>query len=259
MKLAAQLESLRDRSPFILNVTNAAAMTWTSNALLAVGAESIFAQTEGELPELVEKAAAVVVTLDPSREQAAGIAFQEAAKRGRACVFDPAGADLSRARADLAQRLLREHQPHFLRAPPAEILALAGEDPRQPTLDRALKAAERIVRAHGSTVVVSGAVDFVLGLEGGRCRLAKTMNGHPWMTRISGMGCASSSFVGAFACEGVDSWRSATAAMAYLGYCGERAAMRARGPGEMQVALLDELSSVHPRDFEAQSVTETLE
>ena len=70
---------------------------------------------------------------------------------------------------------------------------------------------------------VSGADDLVVDASGRRATLS---NGHPWMTRVTGVGCSASALVGAFAAVQPDAWRATLAAMACLGVVGEMAVER---------------------------------
>jgi hydroxyethylthiazole kinase len=74
------------------------------------------------------------------------------------------------------------------------------------------------------------------------------------MTRVTGVGCAASALVGAFAAVQPDRWRATVAAMAYLGVAGECAAERTLaaggGVGSYQIALLDAVQLLDREAFE---------
>jgi hydroxyethylthiazole kinase len=66
-------------------------------------------------------------------------------------------------------------------------------------------------------------------------------NGHPMMTRVTGLGCTASALTGAFAAVNSDRLHAAAHAMAVMGIAGELAAARSAGPGSLQVHFLDAL------------------
>jgi hydroxyethylthiazole kinase len=66
-------------------------------------------------------------------------------------------------------------------------------------------------------------------------------NGHPLMTRVTGLGCSATAIIGAFLAVEPDSFLATAAALAVFGIAGEMAASWSAGPGSLQVALLDAL------------------
>lgn len=97
---------------------------------------------------------------------------------------------------------------------------------------------------------MSGAEDLIVDAAGRRAVLA---NGHPWMTRVTGVGCSASALVGAFAAVQPDPWRATVAAMAVLGVVGELAVERVQaagaGVGRLQIELLDGLQLLDEASF----------
>jgi hydroxyethylthiazole kinase len=110
--------------------------------------------------------------------------------------------------------------------------------------DEALEAAQTLSRRHGCVVTVSGATDLIVG-EG---RVIRIHNGHPMMTSVTGLGCTASALVGAFAAVNPSPVQAAANAMAVLGIAAELAAERSRGPGTLQLHLLDELYCLREQD-----------
>ena len=118
--------------------------------------------------------------------------------------------------------------------------------------DQAVEAAKALARQLGAVVCVSGADDHVVDASG---RHATLSNGHPWMTRVTGLGCSASALVGAFAAVQPELWRATTAAMACLGVVGEMAVERTQaagaGVGRLQAELLDGLQLLDRESFVA--------
>ncbi len=83
-------------------------------------------------------------------------------------------------------------------------------------------------------MVVSGETDFIITAD----RQIKLNNGHVMMPYVTGMGCTLSALTGAFAAVGEE---TGLAAAAVLGVAGEIAAEQSKGPGSLQLNLLDAL------------------
>jgi hydroxyethylthiazole kinase len=97
--------------------------------------------------------------------------------------------------------------------------------------------ARELANSSGSIVSVSGTVDLITD---GRS-VVRIANGHPIMSRVTGMGCTSSALTGAFAGAGLTPFEAAVDAMAVMGVVGDIAAAQAAGPGSFQVQFLDSL------------------
>jgi len=78
---------------------------------------------------------------------------------------------------------------------------------------------------------------------------ARIHNGHPLMTRVTGLGCSASAVIGAFLAVTDEPFDAVCAAMAMFGICGELAAERSDGPGSLQVSLLDKLYTLSQTEF----------
>ncbi|EGQ9491400.1 hydroxyethylthiazole kinase [Vibrio parahaemolyticus] len=100
--------------------------------------------------------------------------------------------------------------------------------------DAALGAAHFLVKEYGASVVISGETDYIVTKE----QTVQLNNGHEMMPYVTGMGCTLTALTGAFAAIGDE---TGLAAAAVLGVVGEIAAEQARGPGSLQMHLLDEL------------------
>ena len=152
--------------------------------------------------------------------------------------------------------LLQAGAPTIVRGNASEIMSLAGLAVRTRGVDsaasslEAVDAARSLARELGAVVCVSGADDHVVDASG---RWATLSNGHPWMTRVTGVGCSASALVGAFAAVQPDAWRATLAAMAHLGVVGETAVERVQaagaGVGRLQIELLDGLQLLGRETF----------
>lgn len=243
------VKSIRERAPLVHNITNYVVMNCTANALLAVGASPVMAHAEQEVEEMAGIAQAVVLnigTLSAPWVSAMLRAGLVARSRGIPLVLDPVGAGATRLRTETAKRLLAECAPTILRGNASEIQALGsggggtkGVDSTE-VPERALDAARMLSQTYGCVVSMSGPVDLIVYQE----KVAQVANGHPMMTRVTGMGCTASALTGAFAAVNPSAFLAACRAMVLMGVVGEIAADRASGIGSFQVAFLDTLGSV---------------
>ena len=197
-------------------------------------------------------------TLEPAWISAMQVALQAARARGIPVVLDPVGAGATPYRNAALAELIRAGAPGILRGNASEIMSVAGlavatrgVDSAASTADAA-DAAAALARQLGAVVCVSGADDLVVDAVGRRAELS---NGHPWMTRVTGVGCSASALVGAFAAVQPDPWRATVAAMAVLGVVGELAVERVQasgaGVGRLQIELLDGLQLLDEASFTA--------
>jgi hydroxyethylthiazole kinase len=251
---AAALSALRDKAPLVQCLTNIVVAQWTANVLLAAGAAPAMVDNPEEAGPFAAIAGGVLINLGtPYAETVAAMdrAVAAATEAGTPWVLDPVAAGALAWRTEIAEKLLAE-RPTVLRGNASEVMALTGgkggkgvESVDSP--EAALPAARDIARLHGIVVAVSGPVDQLT--DG--VRVARISNGHPLLTRVTGVGCALGALMAAFAAVVDDSLLAATAATALLTVSADRAAERATGPGSFAVALLDELAAITPDELAA--------
>ena len=258
LDLAGALARVRTEAPLVHNITNYVVMNTTANALLAVGASPAMVHALEEAEEFVALAGALVVNVGTLSAPWVGAMHRAAAgarARGTPWVLDPVGVGATTFRTSTCTALLA-HRPAVVRANASEVLALAGAaavagkgvDSAHDVGD-AVEPARRLARRTGAVVAVTGAVDHVT--DG--TRTIAVANGHPLMTRVTGLGCTASALVGAFVAVGTDPLVATVAALAVLGVAGEVAAERAEGPGTLQLHLLDALHSMDERTLAARA------
>ena len=258
--LWADREAVSAQSPLVHSITNLVVMNFNANALLALGAAPVMAHAEEEVRDMVGIAQALVLnigTLEPDWIRAMKLALAAARERGIPVVLDPVGAGATPYRNAALAELLQTGAPTIVRGNASEIMSLAGLAVRTRGVDsaasslEAVDAARSLARELGAVVCVSGADDHVVDASG---RWATLSNGHPWMTRVTGVGCSASALVGAFAAVQPDAWRATLAAMAYLGVVGETAVERVQdvgaGVGSLQIEMLDGLQLLEPHIFQ---------
>jgi len=248
------LEEVRKTSPLVHNITNYVVMNTTANALLAVGASPVMAHAVEEVEDMTSLARALVINIGTLSERWVEAMISSARKAdelGIPVVLDPVGAGATSYRTETCHTLLDSCTPAVIRGNASEIMALAtgaaktkGVDSSDPS-EAALEAAKRLNENTGSTVCISGAVDYIVDGD----RVISVKNGHPMMACITGMGCTSSALCGAFVAVNSSFPDAAAEAMTVMGIAGEIAAERCKGPSSMQIAFLDTLFCLSEDDI----------
>ncbi len=239
------LAAIRARAPLVHNITNLVVTNSTANALLAIGASPAMVEGADEVEEFAAAAASLVInlgTMSADRSAAIRLAVTAANAAGKPWVLDPVAVGAISYRTSLARTLLGR-RPAAIRGNPSEILSLAGEAGGGKGVDTgtgseaALEASRKLAARVGTTVAVTGATDYVTN---GAQTLA-IRNGHPMMARVTGLGCTVTAIVGACLAVERDALAATAHALTIIGVAGEIAAERARGPGSLQLELLDAL------------------
>ncbi|AXT73355.1 hydroxyethylthiazole kinase [Vibrio sp. dhg] len=237
------LTAVRQQKPLVVNITNYVVMNNTANALLAIGASPIMAHSKQEMAEMMSFAGALVInigTLDSEWTPRMIFAVEQANANGKVVILDPVGCGASTLRTETSRQIARLADKLIIRGNASEIIALAGEQAQSKGVDSldssdaALGAAQFLVAEYGANVVISGETDYIVT----KSQTVTLGNGHEMMPYVTGMGCTLSALTGAFAAVGDE---TGLAAAAVLGVAGEIAAEQARGPGSLQLTLLDEL------------------
>jgi hydroxyethylthiazole kinase len=257
----ADISAVRERAPLVHSITNFVVMNLNANVLLAAGASPVMAHAHEEVLDMVGIAQALVLnigTLEPEWIESMRLALGAAAKRGIPTVLDPVGAGATAYRNASIALLLDTAAPTVIRGNGSEIMSVAGANVQTKGVDSsaaandALGSARALVGRTSGVVCVSGATDHILDSQQ---RWALLANGHPWMTKITGVGCSATALIGAFCAVQTDAWRATVSAMALMGVVGEvaaeKAVVRKQGVGSMQVLMLDELQLLDQETFEA--------
>ena len=251
MQLTAQsiwdaVRVIRQHAPVIHNITNYVVMNNTANALLALGASPVMAHAENEMKDIVRIASAVVInigTLSDAWVKSMFKAAIHARNKGIPIIFDPVGTGATPYRTQMARELIEAVPPTIIRGNASEIMAIVSDIGKTKGVDstassdQALDAAMALQQDCGSIVCISGATDYIVGEHG----VIKIMNGHPMMTRVTGLGCTATALCGAFAAVNPDYGQATAQAMAVMGIAGELGMEKASGPGTLQVHFLDAL------------------
>lgn len=252
INLYETLEKVREVNPLVHNITNVVVTNFTANGLLALGASPVMAYAAEEVAEMAKIASALVLnigTLNPQTVDSMIIAGKAANESGVPVIFDPVGAGATTYRTKTAQRIMNEVKVSAIRGNVAEIANVLGEKWEIKGVDAgasangdivslAIKAAE----TWNCVVIITGKVDVVSNGE----TTYLVSNGHPIMTKVTGMGCLLTSVIGAFAGVEKDLLQASVAALTYYGVAAEKAAAQTaeKGPGSFQIEFLNQLSLV---------------
>jgi hydroxyethylthiazole kinase len=179
-------------------------------------------------------------------------AAETAQEREIPVILDPVGAGATSMRTATALSFLEEDLVTILRGNASEIMALHGSDARTKGVESvhesevALAAARELAAQGGCIVSLSGAADYITDGD----TVLEVLNGHPMMTKVTGMGCAAAAVTGAFAAVNESVLQASAHAMAAFGMAGEMAAKKAEGPGTFQVHFLDALDRLDKSDIQ---------
>ena len=250
------LARIRAHKPVVHSITNYVVMNSTANVLLAIGASPIMAHAAEEIEEIVAIANAVVInigTLSTAWIESMKSACRVAADLGKPFVLDPVGSGATKLRTDTARAMIATALPTVIRGNASEILSLSAQGAKTRgvdsihSMDDAIEAAREIATSLGTVIAVTGERDLVTD---GKQSLIIT-GGHSLLSYVTGTGCAATVIIAAFLAEEKDPMIATSAALAFFGLAGERAAAQATAPGSFWVKVVDELYAITPEELEA--------
>lgn len=244
---------IREEAPLVLSLTNSVVQPLTANLLLAAGAVPAMLNDAEETVEMLRGGTgALLVNLGTvTHEQGAVMqtAVQEANRLNIPWVLDPVAVGALSLRTRLA-RQLKEQTPRIIRGNASEIMALAGyssvtKGPESTSSSAdALQAARELALHTGAAVLVTGRTDY--STDGHQ--VVSTENGHPMMSRVTGVGCSMGALAAACAAVSPSPLQAAVSTAVLMGIAGEMAFEQSPAPGSFAVSLLDCLYSLSPED-----------
>jgi hydroxyethylthiazole kinase len=254
--IVQDIQKIRTEAPLIHNITNYVAMNVTANALLAIGASPVMAHAPEEVEDMAGLAKALVVnigTLSITWINSMIKAGHVANHRGIPIILDPVGSGATRFRTESAKLLLHNTPPAIIRGNASEIRSLVhaelctkGVDSVH-TPEETLEAARFLSSNYRCVISISGATDLIVENDS----IIRIRNGHPIMTRITGMGCIATALTGAFAAVNTSYFYAAANAMALIGIAGEMAAERCAGPASFLISFIDTLYNIQASDIKS--------
>ena len=246
------IQAIREKNPLVHNITNYVVMNNTANALLAIGASPVMAHAIEELDEMVKIASALVInigTLDNQLISSMYEALNAARDYKTPVILDPVGAGATKLRTKTVGHLLNKYKPDIICGNGSEIIAMAGSTYTTKGVDSlsssddAVESGKKIAERFDTTVIISGKIDYIINAE----KTMKVHNGVEMMGRITGMGCTASALAGAFVGVNDSAFDAALGTMVTLGIAGEIGARDAKGPGSLQMYILDALYNLEEK------------
>ena len=223
------VERVRERGVRVHCLTNSVAQNITANVMLTCNIIPSMTSSHDEIPAFIDSVDGLLVnlgTLDGKRRHGIRLGLEGAAKKSIPVVLDPVKVDRSQIRMEFARDILNENVS-ILKANTGEYAKL--ED----------------AVTDNTLVARTGPNDLVLGREVQH----KVGNGHVYMDKVTGIGCALGGVLAGFAALEPDQELAVLAALAFYGVCGELAAEQAKGPGSFTPAFIDTLYGLTAEQF----------
>ena len=255
------LETLCQRNPLVICITNDVVRTFTANGLLAIGASPIMSECSEDLKDLIVYASALLInigTLTPDKVSYYKEAIKLAKTHEVPVVLDPVGCHAGAYRLSVVLDLIKTGSISLLRGNQSEIKAIydalspddtvnnstAGKGVDGAQVEDSAVIAYRLARLINCPVVATGEEDYVS--DG--TRVFAVPHGHSIMTAVTGTGCLLGAVLAAFL-EIYHPFKNSLSigeflayALAYYGLAGESAVMTSGiKPGSFSVAFMDAL------------------
>lgn len=259
----SDIQAVKKFSPLVHNITNYVVMESTANGLLAIGASPIMAHALDEVDDIVKIASSLVLnigTLSPQWIQGMVVALKAANVKGIPVILDPVGAGATPYRTATAHSLLNQGSVKVIRGNASEIASLSVSQALTKGVDSLLNPTEcqnqaRILASENRCVVwMSGHIDVVT--DGQSSILIH--NGHPIMSKVTGMGCMATAITGAFLAVNSNALLGCAHAAILMGIVGEIAAEKCKGPGSFKIEFLDTLYSLSFNEIEERICVDVL-
>lgn len=255
------LESLRQKNPLVICITNDVVRTFTANGLLAIGASPVMSECSEDLKNLIVHASALLInigTLTPDKVSYYKDAIALAKKHEVPIVLDPVGCHAGAYRLSVVLDLIHTGSISLLRGNQSEIKAIydalnpdnkkddstTGKGVDGAQIEDSAVIAYRLARLINCPVVATGEEDYVS--DG--TRVFAVPHGHSIMTAVTGTGCLLGAVLAAFfstyySCKNRLSIGEFLAyVLAYYGLAGESAVQESGvKPGSFSVAFMDAL------------------
>lgn len=249
-KIFEIIERIRQERPLIHNITNMVAMNDSANIILAIGGLPVMAHAQAEVREMVRVAGALVLnigTLTSEQIDSMIAAGEEANNLRKPVVLDPVGAGATHLRTESALRLQERVKIDIVRGNHAEVSILTGLKGNIKGVEsvgsgeNTVEVARTLARKHNQVVIITGKQDIVTDGK----TVIEINNGSPMLGTITATGCMVTSLIATFAAVCDDYIMASTGALICFGLAGERAAVKAQGPGSFKVNLFDEVYNLN--------------
>jgi hydroxyethylthiazole kinase len=253
--LAANLKSIREKTPLVQAITNYVTINDCANILLCLGASPAMCEAQTEVEEFVGLISALYInigTLTEEQTAAALLAVRKAAELNKPVVLDPVACGAISRKTRIVEQLIAAGNITVIKGNMGEIKSLAGFAGKVRGVDSlddgmdGIEACIKLAHQYHTIVAATGRTDIVTDGE----RTCLLNNGVPQLTLITGAGC----MVGAMAAAAVgacaDNYTATAAAVMAMGLAAEKAAkvVSKDGPGSFRVKLFDCIYSLTEDD-----------
>ena len=244
------LKLIREKHPLVHCLTNYVVKNYTANVLLAIGAAPAMIEHPEESAQFASMADGVLINVGTLTEElmvATRKAVVSANNANKPWILDPVAVGAVDVRTEFSRELLK-YKPTIIRGNASEIIGLSGDAGKGRGVDsgddalNALSAAKYLSKQTGGSVLVTGEIDYIT--DGTKVVTCK--NGHPLMTRVTGVGCSQGALAVACASVANNTIEAAVATAAIMAVAGDMAAEKETRPGSYQIALLDALDEITP-------------
>lgn len=240
-------EKIRGQKPLVLNLTNFVTMDFMANVLLAIGAAPFSCNSlpDEEMTEIITIASAVNInigSLDNPFTPRAVASAHLAKKLQKPLVLDPVGAGASQLRTKVALELFP--MMDIIRGNGSEVISLAGETGKSLGVESTVKSSDASTKTiadklagQDKIIIVSGEADY---MTDGKNNFT-TKFGSPLMALVTGMGCALTAVVAAFAAVEKKYLLAAYLATSFFALTGQVAAYDSPSLGSFKTKFVDML------------------
>ncbi|WP_461810692.1 hydroxyethylthiazole kinase [Faecalimonas sp.] len=228
------IDSVREKSPLIHNITNYVTANDCANILLACGASPIMADDLEEVEEITAICDGLNInigTLNCRTVESMLMAGRKANQLGHPVTLDPVGVGASVFRRKTAFHLLEEIQFDVIRGNISEMKTLANGQGTTKGVDvdmadviteenlmQAVLFAKDFSKKCDAIIAITGGIDIVADSKKAYC----IYNGHPMMSSVTGTGCQLSAITTAYiTANSKNKLEAVVAAVCSMGMCGE--------------------------------------
>ncbi len=249
-KISHQLEV---NSPLVHHITNYVTANDCANCILALGGSPVMADDPEEVEEMVSMSSVLVINLGTLKQRSLRsmrLAGSKANEKGIPVILDPVGAGATSWRTKSAKELLETVSFSFVRGNASEIQCLAGLNGKTRGVETAVgqnldlrKLALTMATEYKVAVGITGVNDVV---SDGKS-VYELSNGHPFLTKITGSGCMTTSIIGLFLGAEASPVEAGIAGIATMAVAGELAyedLVAKDGMGSYRMKLMDHLGTI---------------
>ena len=228
------LESVKEKTPLIHNITNYVTVNDVANVLLASGGSPIMSDEPDDVADITSICGGLNInigTLNKRSIDAMFVSGKKSKELGHIVLLDPVGAGASKLRTETALKIMDEIKPDVIKGNISEVKTLAsgsgttkGVDAdvadivTEDNLDSMIEFVKTFAQKTKAVIAITGAIDLVADSK--KCYVIR--NGSPLMSRITGTGCMLSALATAYAVANPDNITEAVAAsVCLMGLAGE--------------------------------------